>query len=301
MDKYTIIDAIKQLCEKETIGLLKQYINLENFETIEQLIKMKFETQKTISHLKSEKIIIRDFQYHLIQQNEMSIFSTLEQLETLEETIYIIVQNKEKITKITLHNLNLTLTLIAEIKDNISKIASLQIKQCITTLIKQFACNIHPTTIEFNQLLNAKTQNYRYLLGYELIEETIPELESYSQCCFARGNKIPVSRETRMEKAIYHRNRSINEKYNQIIKQNLNITMIKMLQNLFSKWEQDHSNESGYANVICNLWCENISWCRSLWSETITSQQQNAKKEEQIDGQLDLWAVQKKKSLIPND
>ncbi len=300
MDRYAIINVTKQLCEKETIDLLKQYISLETFEQIDQFIKKLFENEKTLSPFQNEKIIIRDFQYHLIQQNGMSSFHALAQLESIEETILLILTNKEEITEITFHNLELILTIInSEIKNNIYKIANLEIKYFILKSMQKIISTEGPIHIQFEQLLKIRTLNYRYLLGYELIEETIPELETYSQSSFYKSNKIPPSRETRMESAIYHRMDLIDKKYNKILQQNMTIEILDLLKTLFHSWKKDIKQYSEQMNslptIVC-LWYEIIDAIKKILEKT-----QNTKGEDQIDGQLDLWSFQKKKSSIPND
>lgn len=290
MDSYTIL-LLDQLCEPNLINQLFQYQSQQNWSEMKQLIqnKLSLVEKQSSSQFQSRIIATRDIQYTLIQRINGSIRHTLAQLEKLEESIMLVI-NKLPSNDSMRGKLRLFATFLSQVKENLKQIALLEMKQIITSLISQISTEI--IDIQLNDLLQRIKINYRFFLGYEVLEGE--ELDTFSQISYKRNRTPVVSRETRVESIIYHRRTNADKKCNVIIEDKINKTIFKILTERFDKWKKEfieNPMENESLETICILWYKTMEEVKQILLE-------KPYKDSQVEGQLDLWNYQKKKSLL---
>ncbi len=284
MDDYAILYLLDQLCETNLINQLNQNQMQENWSEMERLIqnKLNLGQQKPSFPFQSKIIALREFQYTLIQRNNGSVRHTLTQLEKLEESMMLVI-SKSRYDNPIRAKLRLVATYLSQVKENLRKIALLEMKQIIVSLLSQIS--IETIDTELNDLLKRIKIDYRFFLGYEVLEGE--EINTFSQIVYKRNCLPVVSRETRIESIIYHRRMSANKKCNDIIVNKINETAFEALKEGFHKWKKRFiENES--LETICTLWYKNLEEIKQILLEKTYS-------DTQIEGQLDLWNYQKTK------
>lgn len=180
MDSYTILYFLDQLCETNLINQLTQNQLQENWAEMERLIQNKLclENQKPSTEFQNKIIAIRNLQFSLIQRNDESVRHTIAQLEKLEENMMLLISKLQYNNPIRA-KIRLVATSLSQVKENLKKIALLEMKQIIVFLL---SAEIVDT--ELNDLLKRIKINYRFFLGYEVSEGL--ELNTFSQIVYKK-------------------------------------------------------------------------------------------------------------------
>lgn len=287
MDKYTILYLLEEMCDRDFIKQLNQKQIEQKLSEMEQLFQDKLSLSIPKSSLNSQNsiIAIRDLQCRLIQKNNESVRQTLTQLEELEENIMIMLRRTQYDNSMRT-KLRLIGTTLSQTKENIKKIALLEMEQIVIQLLTQTSIE----TIHIQILLQLVKLNYRYYLGYDFLEET-DIIESFFQIEYAKNNTSFIDKKSTLDRTIYLRTTNAEERCKKFITNNINRESLESLEDIWVQWKKEFKKQP--------IEGESIATITALWFTTVEKVAKILRKKpydnNQIKGQLDLWNYQKVK------